>query len=226
MTLHLAINKESRARLAKLANVTEIGFVELLEFMRAQVEQFGSLANVRDATAALNHCAEDAGEIVHSMMPLLVRHIADGRTASEVVAAVVATYKRDIENVYLSSSKDMTLFRKRLLAVLSDEQIALKTKAMALVSERSSLLHKAKIISDVRPVFGSSKKTVDMVEAFSIIHTLVLTSMQDGDYVKNFIALDSADLTSLKEIIDRAQAKEKSLSKFLESSKVSKIVIT
>lgn len=225
MALSLSVSKETRQRLAKLGGLTDDGFDELLEFMRSQAEQFASLGNVREAASGLQHCASEAADIVHAVMPLLLRHVSDGRTPSEVTAAVLAAYKRNPDPDLLVNAKDVAIFKKRLLAILADNQIALKTKAMALVGERSAVLHQAKIISDVRPVFASSKSKIDAVEAFSIIHTLVLTYVQDGEYVKSFVALDSADLTSLKEIIDRAQSKERALSKFLEASAAAKIVI-
>ena len=89
--------------------------------------------------------------------------------------------------------------------------------------DRGLLLTDVKIVSDLRPVF--SMVGADKVEAFTIIHTLVV-DCYDRDVSKKFhIALDMSDIEKLKKAVDRAKSKEKALSKFVGAAGIAKIEI-
>jgi hypothetical protein len=227
VALHLNVSRESRQKLSALVRISEEGFAEISALLASQVEHFGSLANVREVAKDLKHCSAEAVDIVQALMPHLMGPLADGNKASDVVAAIIAALQRESgATLLLSDPKDLSVLRKRLTSLFSSDQIALKTKAMVLVNERPSLFYKAKIISDLRPVFEIGKGKGGRVEACSIIHTLVLSCSENGELVKHHIALDSSDLAALKVTVERAQAKEVGLTNFIEAAKVSKIVIS
>lgn len=227
VAINLNIPREARQKLAAIVQVSDDGFRELLRFLQSHIESFGAIANVREAAKSLAHSRDVAPDIVQAVMPLLVNQIAEGKKAEDVVAAVLAALHRgQTPAAPLTTPKELALLKLRLGLILTDNAIVLKAKAMTLVNERSSLFSKAKIVSDLRPVFGAGKRGSKQVEACSIIHTLVLTCGEGGQLVKRHIALDSSDLAALKAVIERAQSKEIGLSAFIEAAKVSKIVIT
>jgi hypothetical protein len=76
----------------------------------------------------------------------------------------------------------------------------------------------AKILSDIRPVFGD-KPTVRPVGAV-VTHTLRIGYHLGGDHREFHIILDVQDLEALKVAVDRAQAKDKTLRALLKDIKL------
>ncbi len=152
-------------------------------------------------------------------------HIADGEKPSDVTNALLASIKANTGRTFLTSAKELALLKQRLLLVLSNDEIGIKAKAISLTTERPALLQEVKIISDIRPVFGIGKGKSEKIEACSIMHTLVLKSYQDGEYKSQFIALDANDLIALKNVVERASAKETAMESFIAAAKVSRITV-
>lgn len=226
VAISLNLSKEALKRLAHLPSISSEGFEEMLEMMQSRAEQFGTLELVRKAARELRHCPTEAEEVVQTVFPLMVRHLADGESSKDLVEAILARMSRATVGVPTLPAKSLALLRKRLSALVSSNQIALKAKALSLVNERISLLHKSKIVTDIRPVFQLGRKKSTSVEAGCIIHTLVLEYSENGEYAKRHIAVDSSDMQRLKESIDRAVAKERALSDLLAAAHLPKIAVS
>ena len=64
-------------------------------------------------------------------------------------------------------------------------------------------------MTDVRPVFGSDTKAPPA--AAVLVHMLDLSYQKDGDIKHLYIAMDSMDIDTLRETLDRAETKAESL---------------
>lgn len=104
-------------------------------------------------------------------------------------------------------------FAGKLLTLLNAEVFALVAKAHDLATEDERTFCHARILTDLRPIFGSVVE--DGPKAMIVMHTLKLAFHQQGsndDHGEFYVALDSDDLQTLRKLIDRAEAKAKSLS--------------
>jgi hypothetical protein len=111
-------------------------------------------------------------------------------------------------------------FTKKVHSLLSAQQIYYAAKASDIATEYSNVYLQAKIVTDVRPVFG-----VDITEfpkAAMTLHNLHLHYISDieGDHKDIFIALDSKDIKALKELLIRAENKEKTLLEIYSKAKI------
>jgi hypothetical protein len=99
--------------------------------------------------------------------------------------------------------------RGNLTRLLSFAPLDIVTKAYHLLhdQERTSL-GAAKILTDARPIFGQE---VGTPAAFLINHVLKLTYLKDGKSADFYIALDASDISELKRLLERAEAKAESL---------------
>jgi len=81
----------------------------------------------------------------------------------------------------------------------------------------------AKILSDIRPVFGDdlSEGPISAV----ITHTLKLAYHEGGEHKEFFIVMDQQDLITLFEVIDRAHEKEQALTGLLQKSGIPRLGI-
>jgi hypothetical protein len=115
-------------------------------------------------------------------------------------------------SLQLSTDQQQTL-RVRLLALLNNDTITTAAKARSVFVEQQHQLCFARIVTDIRPVFGadvSSKPTAAL-----IAHTLKIV-YHEGDATKEFfVALDSNGLDNLTGLIERAKAKEEALKRFV-----------
>lgn len=113
---------------------------------------------------------------------------------------------------------DFDELKERLEKLLNQEALnTAQAKAMELRGEYERIFHDARIMTDLRPVFGGNVK--DAPTAMIVVHTLKVSYYHDvrkrlHDF---YISLDAADIASLKTLLERAESKEKSLKSKLES---------
>lgn len=103
-------------------------------------------------------------------------------------------------------------FAGKLLTLLNAELIGLVAKAHDLATEDERTFCHARILTDLRPVFGHNVE--DGPRAMIAMHTLKLDFHQQGsdDHGEFYVTLDAEDLQSLRKLIDRAEAKARTIS--------------
>lgn len=101
-------------------------------------------------------------------------------------------------------------FKNKLLILLGSEVLGLASKAHDLATEDERTFCHARIITDLRPVFGPMIE--DGPKAMVVVHLLKLAYHQGNEKHQQFyVALDANDLQAMRKLIDRAEAKAKSL---------------
>jgi hypothetical protein len=102
-------------------------------------------------------------------------------------------------------------FKEKLGILLNAEVFGIIAKADDLLTENERIFCRARILTDLRPVFGTDvdKGPVAML----ITHSLKISFHESGRKGDHFfyVSLDDADLSALKDIISRAEAKANSL---------------
>lgn len=91
-----------------------------------------------------------------------------------------------------------------------------KIQRLAVDNERIFL--SARIVTDLRPIFGSDESEV---VASIPLHTLRVTSGTDGQERSSRFVLDRNDLVRLRTLVDRALAKEDALRSIADGTKLS-----
>lgn len=113
-------------------------------------------------------------------------------------------------NIKIQSLKQ---FFKELLT--TDTPFFYFQKATNLLRERSKLILKTRIISDLRPIF--KEETIDSPNYCLITHNLrIQYSMEFNKRRKVFFALDHQDLINFQKQIERALEKEEELKKLCQ----------
>lgn len=113
--------------------------------------------------------------------------------------------------------------QKRLeLALPLDALNVTSAKARELLMDREKAYCDAKIVTDIRPVFGDD---VDSPEAAIIIHTLKLGFHDSGSnsHKDIYVALDSRDIADLKKILERAELKETRLKTVISAAQLKQV---
>jgi hypothetical protein len=99
--------------------------------------------------------------------------------------------------------------RSRLAALLLIPGVTASAKALDLLSEHERLFLTARILTDLRPVFGEGE--VATPTAALITHTLKIEYHDASGRDALYMALDDGDLEKFIEVLTRAQKKSSSL---------------
>jgi hypothetical protein len=101
-------------------------------------------------------------------------------------------------------------FRENLIELLSADVFTIVSKVQDLATEDEHTFCQARIVTDLRPVFGT--RVEDGPRAMVVVHLLKLAYHQGSEAHHQFyVALDEKDLQSLKKVIERAESKAKTL---------------
>ena len=110
---------------------------------------------------------------------------------------------------------DESVLSRRIAELLNCRPIQLLSKALDVGSEHERIFLDARIVTDLRPIFGNDVDALP--EAALLRHSLKLEFIHEEDRLGIFyVVLDEEDLDRLEAIIRRAKRKSTSLSSALE----------
>lgn len=99
--------------------------------------------------------------------------------------------------------------------MLSIETLQIAFKASHLANEHDRVFSLAKVVTDIRPVFGSE---VGNPVGAVIMHTLNIDYFSNGTHEEFRVALGAEDLNVLRGVIERAEQKAKALHNMLKGT--------
>lgn len=112
-------------------------------------------------------------------------------------------------------------FKNKLLILLSADVFTLSSKAWDLATDDERTFCHARILTDLRPVFGTDVK--DGPKAMIVVHILKLgydITANPDKHQDFYVTLDADDLQELRKTIERAEAKAKSLAASIKDMRV------
>ena len=122
------------------------------------------------------------------------------------------------------SDDDCVAFKRSLSDLLTADVFSIGTKARALMQEHERTFCRARILTDIRPVFGAEVR--ESPKAVVVVHTLRI-SYHEGSELKDFyLSLDSDDIETLREVLERADSKAKTLESVLKVANVSSLSLS
>jgi hypothetical protein len=161
--------------------------------------------------------ADDAYEIVETLVSLypLEEDFENNEQLAEEICAAIG----DSDSKILSlPDGDRERFKQRLVKLLDIDSIRVVSKANTLLHEYERVVCNARVLTDIRPIFGASPDAPP--KAALIIHTLKL-NYHDAEGLKEFyVAMDSEEMDQLIYVLDRADSKSKSLRTVLDAAKL------
>lgn len=195
----LDIPKRHREAVARVRDLPEEVFSELL---------------VKFEQSPFDSTVPDEARGVPQALRLLYRY----RLYADVPVNVFVSDVLDALREYkLIGDEDVSKLGERLGRILGIDAAATAIKASILYFENQHRYCTARIITDLRPVFGS--EVSEAPSAMVVSHILRITYHEnENDTKEMYFALQPGDLTELRELIERAEAKESSLKSMLTPS--------
>ena len=206
------IPKDERSSLALLAGLNSDQASELsraLSTASTELDRDGLSDHVVNSSPSVEP------DIVREILKT-VRHIAAVREVLEVPAEIfvedVAEEMGEIEEDQFRLNEDKQgQLRERLTALTEAPAVEFHAKTRSLWQDRESSYCRARIITDIRPVFGSDVS--QSPKAILVAHTLRITYHHgsQGRLQDLFVTLRANDLDQLGDLIERAKLKAESL---------------
>jgi hypothetical protein len=203
----LDIPKEDRAGLTNLRKMPEDSFAALIIELERSPDSTPSIPGLS---------SEEAESLKNSIDTMYTVRTYTDVPVEELVSDVCEALKADDALPLGDESK----FRDRLLRILSIDALNVAAKAVLLQNEHEHDFCSARILTDARPVYGEDPAAPPA--AMIVTHTLKLIYHQGagGRLHEIYLSLGSRDLQELRDVLNRAEAKAKSLRDVLEGSKV------
>ena len=196
--------------LREIALLPESAFEEFLAALKAvrlEIGQDRILADVKIASLA------DGGELAKAAIMALV--VSGGQRGVSVPGLVSRTITALASDGSLDAEQSDVL-RKRITVVLGIESLGLVVKAQDVLVAHARTYARARILSDIRPVFGNDVSA--QPPAAVIVHMLNMIYNRAGRRENFTVALDEKDINQLIEVLERARVKNKTLKEIIEKS--------
>ena len=210
----LEIPNENLQTIGKIVRLPEAAIDDLVNALastRITAEASAMAEKISDTILSIPK--EDIAEIVETLYSLYhVREFSEVRPA-RFVRDLVDTVLQS-PDLGLNKVEHASFIGKRFQRLLDIKTLNILSKAVRLQRDVGSIFCNARIISDIRPVFGD-----DLPEgpiSAVITHTLKLAYHEGAQHREFLVALDQQDLLSLMEVIERAQQKEEQMDRILE----------
>lgn len=107
-------------------------------------------------------------------------------------------------------------FKNLLTALLKAEALVYASKAIGVLRDNERMFCNARILTDIRPVFGSNVRTPP--KAAVMVHILNITYHQGEELKEFYVGLDPDDVETLRMVLKRADLKAKSLRSVFEAA--------
>jgi len=144
---------------------------------------------------------------------------SDGVRLDEFADQIAESLASVKSEKFSMKKEDQKILKDRLVRIFDGRKgLDITKKAMSVVVDQNHIFLHARIMTDIRPVFN---KKADSVDAAVIVHNLRIHYGVDSDHKDFYVALDTSDIQSLRDVLDRADAKAKCLQGLLKTSGVS-----
>jgi hypothetical protein len=202
----LTIPKEHQPILGKVRTMSE-------ESLRALVSALGTSSE--DASSIQGLSSEEAEEIEQ-----VITELYDVRSYFDMdVPKFASEIAEGLREVEFFPDNELAAFKKRLADLLTIESVNIGAKAANLKREYPSRFCTARILTDARPIYSDDPSKPPT--AAMITHTLRISYHDDTSRLREvYISMDGDDIATLHQILDRAEAKAKSLEAVLGSAKL------
>lgn len=215
----LRIPERSREALAQLASLEDVKFSELEKALDVDPPHLYRANLAACVQEKVSLPGDTASTIVRVLLDLAALRATRNVALADFVRDVVESLKEDKETA--PQSLEWENLEKRINRLLAfDQSIGITAKSLIVMHENQYvyLSKESRVVTEVRPIFPDDVSIEPSVAV--IVHSLKLTYVTSGQRKEIFISLDNRDLQELRKVLDRADAKAKTLRAVLRNAKL------
>ncbi len=209
-------HQQSFVAISMLSDSVVTELFSILETVPLALEQKSAVEK------ALNNSTYDFPENVFDIVNVLFSIYSALAYTNKTIEVFVTDIVESIDNIqiegYTYTSKEKGNLRKNLTTLLSISSISTVSKATGVLFDCENILRNARILTDIRPIFGYGED--DSILASVIVQTLKLEFVKDDEEKEFFINLDEQDIDNLIGILQRAKRKSDQSKNLLKKARV------
>jgi len=215
----LKIPESQKGGLIKLLSLSDKSLEEMISaFEQVSPHFFPEDLSIEVASKIKGVPPGDIAEILDTILSLYFSGFHHDMPPEQLAGNVIdAMLETRMEEFQLSNEKQ-EWFKERLIRVFKIETLLVVAKALGVLQDNEKTFCGARILTDIRPVFGSDTGVAP--KAAVIVHMLNISFHQEGEVKEFFVAMDTADVQILKEVLDRADLKSETLKSVVEKTGV------
>lgn len=169
--------------------------------------------------------ADEYAAIKEAVLPLYVGLLGIDVPESTYASDIADSLKEEKDGLeWVRSEEDFNRFTERLARLLSIDRVKLIAKTNDVITQNARTYTRARIISDIRPVFGENLENLPQVAV--IVHLLKISYIKDDEGQEFVVALDTADIQQLIDTLERAKKKTEKLRSVASSASITIVDIT
>lgn len=208
----LNIPERHREGISQLLSLAPEAFNELLAALETQPPSISLITRLPTTINISTISSVDVERMVSAVTSLHLVRASKDRPSNDFVQDV----SQAIESFDPIGQSEES--KARLLRIINIYPLVISAKAFTILMDRERTMLTAKILTDIRYAFQPDPEQTPYGAV--IIHTLKL-SYHEGERHQDFlVALDDADIATLKVILSRAEAKAKVLRSQLNATNV------
>jgi len=213
----LRITAPIREGLRLLADLPESAKRSLKQILTASPPTLGIGKLIEKVALEADRPKEEVRPIIMLLLSLYSARIERGATFEDFCRELFDALSHDRNREEWFTSEAEARLRPDLEVLLSlDDTLGVTARAAAIMVEHEHVWQSARILTDLRPVFGAIP--TEPPKAIVVIHNLRI-AYREGESTKEFfVALDSNDLRVLRAVLERAENKESSLESFISKT--------
>lgn len=214
----MRIPEEYRSGFTRLSKLEDEPFQKLLAVIEEEPPALYYMEfSGRVARKISNIDSNDMGDIIETLVSLHGVRASWNLEIPELAELVTQAAAKDAELELADEERER--LEGRLVLLLEVDSLDATSKALDVLLESEHTLHDARIITDVRPVFGRNAEKPPT--GVMIVHTLKLSYHDESEEVKDlYVAMGAGDIGALNADLDRANQKAESLRRMLEPTGV------
>lgn len=206
-----------------IQNLTHLSAVDFDDFLKALSSSRPTLKSDNFRRQVASNLPNIDQSTIESIVDELfaMDHLRDDLdTTGEQLSKLISEAAMEVQaEEFPFKETDRDILQVRLAKIFELRQaVSLSSKAQDLLTDQDRVFFTARILTDVRPIFNAPG---DSIEAAVIIHNLRIHYGQDGDHKDFYVSMDTSDIQSLREVLDRADEKARCLRGLLQRSGVS-----
>ncbi|MEE9339775.1 MAG: hypothetical protein V3U87_17020 [Methylococcaceae bacterium] len=209
-------HQQSFVAISMLSDSVVTELFSILETVPLALEQKSAVEK------ALNNSTYDFPTNVFDIVNVLFSIYSALAYTNKTIEVFVTDIVESIDNIqiegYTYTSKEKGNLRKNLTTLLSISSISTVSKATGVLFDCENILRNARILTDIRPIFGYGED--DSILASVIVQTLKLEFVKDDEEKEFFINLDEQDIDNLIGILQRAKRKSDQSKNLLKKARV------
>jgi hypothetical protein len=192
----------------------------LLEVFRSAHADLFPVGLIKEVTKGTSIREKEASQVVHALLSVYATR-ASHKAPVEQFSQDVCDAMQELN--LKPSHGNWGPFKSFITDLLNLKgAIEVTSKAVSILIGNQRNFAGARIFTDIRPVFKENPS--DPPAGAVIVHTIALDYVEGHARKDFYLALDSADLKAMKEVIDRAFLKEACLLQILSKAEISVVM--